>query len=246
MFHLAMSLILAAIPTVDLHGYNACFVATDVGWDNLNSYGSGLRIDSTRDVGQNLVTNRNVFRNGYLYHNDWDGGGFNWILRDDTLFVDYPLPNPAGMRFENGLIVEKFFGVGAKTSIRYDSTGFVMKGDDPSNLVADSAIFTADSMRTYYWNDYSKVWSSDKFCTATATACTCTSEDWTFFADRIEERRQGSLFQIHYISGGEPLAGIGNRAWTRRTPPDGTWRIDGSRRAAPRSWMPRFQATPGE
>jgi len=239
---LSLLLALSGAALAGMHGYNACYVATDAGYESLQASSVGLHIDSTRDVARDSITNRNVFRDGYLASNDWDGG-VAYTRRGDSLFYFFGgTVYPAGMVVTGGQVVAKF-GTGMKSRVEFYADSIVDRdtmGTTNPEISWTWDRFTADSLYSSYWTPTSNGWIDNIRCRATIDSCVCSyGRTFVYGTGTITELYQGVAKTIHYTSIG-PALGVSRPKAAKALPIKGTYRIDGAVRAPAREWMPTY------
>lgn len=239
-----LSLLLALVGSAlaGVHGYNACYVASDAGYESLQASSVGLHIDSTRDVARDSITNRNVFRDGYLASNDWDGG-VAYMRRGDSLFYTFEgTAYSMGMVVTGGKVVAKF-GRGMKSQVRFLADSIVSEdtsGTTDPEISWTRDAFTADSLYSSYWTPTSNGWIDNIRCRATTDSCTCSyGRTFVYGAGTITEFYQGVAKTIHYTSIG-PALGVSRPKAARMQPAKGPYQIDGALRSPAREWMPAY------
>lgn len=235
-------LALAGAALAGMHGYNACYVATDAGYESLHASSVGLHIDSTRDVALDSITNRNVFLDGYLVSNDWDGG-VNYTRRGDSLFYTFGgTAYPLGMVVTGGKVVAKF-GAGMKNRTTFWADSILSEdtsGTTDPEISWTRDVFTADSLYSSYWTPTSNGWVDNIRCRATSDSCVCSyGRTFVYGPGTITESYQGVAKTVYYTSVG-PALGVTRRKASSTLPSKGPFRIDGSLRAPARDWMPAY------
>lgn len=226
-----------------MHGYNTCYIATGPGEENLNTSSVGFHIDSTRNLAKDSVTNRNVFADGYLSSNDWDGGSAFSRRGDSLFYVVQGTVIPYGLVVQDGKVVAKF-GAGMRSRVEFYADSIV---DRDTTGTADPEIswtrdrFTADSLHSSYWTPTSNGWVDNIRCRAGADSCTCNfGRTFVYGPGTITELYQGIATTLHYTSVG-PTLGILRRPAVRAPAGRGPWRVDGSKRHPARGWMPNLR-----
>lgn len=235
-------LALAGAALAGMHGYNACYVATGPGWENLNVSSSGFHIDSARNVAKDSIINRNTFTGGYVSYSDRSGGMALDRRGDSLIFRGSPVGTPYGFLVRDDLKIGKF-GSGMQSRVEFYADSIV---DRDTMGVANPEIswtldrFTADSLYSSYWTPKETGWVDNIRCRATLDTCSCSNGGlWVYGPGAITESYQGVPNTIHYTSVG-PALGVTRRKASSTLPSKGPFRIDGSLRAPTRDWMPAY------
>lgn len=188
-----------------ISGYNLCYVATDIGYENMNYSSIGIHIDSAYDEIADSISFRNVFENGYLKKSDWDGG-ITFHVSHDSVIYDNTLNIIAGF-----LVNKEFktadFGPGQRGRITYYTDSIIQSdtiGSD-NELYLTKNIFVGDSL---YVLDYSYTlnrYFTSLQCLASTDSCSCGSKTFKWASNYYEEIDNGVPLMKYYLASGIPV-----------------------------------------
>ena len=191
---------------ITISGYNLCYVATDIGYDNLNNSSIGTHIDSAYDEVADSVSFRNIFENGYIHKSDWDGGITFHVSHDSVLYDN-------SINIIAGFIVNKEFktadfGPGQRSQISYYTDSIIERdtiGSD-NELYLTRNVFVGESLYVYDYSYTLNKYLTRLQCRASSDSCTCGSKIFKWSSSYYEEIDSGAPVMKYYLANGIPVS----------------------------------------